>query len=346
MVRVELEGVSKRYDATAALEDVSLTVEDGEFFTLVGPSGCGKTTTLRLLAGFEEPTEGEIRFDGDPVGGVAPERRGVGLVFQNYALFPHMSVGENIAYGLNFAEPPDGASRTERIEDLLELVDLPGMADRDPTELSGGQQQRVALARALAPGPELLLLDEPMSALDARLRERLRREIKRIQSELDVTTVYVTHDQAEALAVSDRLAVLSAGRVEQIGEPQTLYRRPESRFVADFIGENNVFDGTVTESASRPESTGTTVQLRDETFDIAADDIAGDVTFCVRPGAFDPREDRNRISGRVLDSEFLGETTRVRLSWANRRIVVSLPDPPKRETLTVGFDPGDAWLLD
>jgi thiamine transport system ATP-binding protein len=345
MVSVELEGVSKRYGATTALEALSLTVADGEFFTLVGPSGCGKTTTLRLLAGFEEPTEGTIRFDGEQVGDVAPERRGVGLVFQNYALFPHMTVGENIAYGLNFADPPDGVSKHERVGNLLELVDLPGMADRDPTELSGGQRQRVALARALAPGPELLLLDEPMSALDARLRERLRRAIASIQSELDVTTIYVTHDQAEALAVSDRLAVLSAGHVEQIGAPQTVYRRPKSRFVADFVGENNVFDGTVAETEPRSTSTETTVQVGEQTFAIAAADIAGGVTFCVRPGAFDPEEDRNRITGRVLDSEFLGETTRVRLAWADRRLVVSLPDPPEREMLTVGFDPDDAWVL-
>ncbi len=343
---IELDGVTRRYGPTTAVEDVSLSVRDGEFFTLVGPSGCGKTTTLRLIAGFETPTEGTIRFGGEDVSGTAPEDRNVGVVFQNYALFPHMSVGENIAYGLNFADPPGGGTRQERVEELLELVDLEGMADRDPTELSGGQQQRVSLARALAPDPDILLLDEPMSALDARLRERLRREIRSIQIELGVTTVYVTHDQAEALAVSDRLAVLSAGRLEQVGEPQALYRRPRSRFVANFIGENNVFDGTVVGRADGSSGDETTVDVRGHRFEVAgSEDFEGDVTFCVRPGAFDPGADRNRITARVIDCEFLGETTRVRLAWNGRQLVVSLPAPPEGETLTVGFDPDDAWVF-
>ena len=349
-MRVELDGVSKHYGETTALEDVSVRIEDGEFFTLVGPSGCGKTTTLRLLAGFEEPTNGTIRFDGQSVADVPPERRSIGLVFQSYALFPHMTVAENVAYGLKFADPPEGASADERVEELLGLVGLEGFDDRDPTELSGGQKQRVALARALAPGPELLLLDEPMSALDARLRERLRREIKSIQAELDVTTVYVTHDQAEALAVSDRLAVLSAGAIEQVGAPQELYRRPKSRFVADFVGENNVFDGRVLGgAASGPSDAVQTVRVNDDEFAInvgSATSVESDVTFCVRPGAFSPSADRNRISGVVVDSEFLGETTRVRLLWNDRRIVVSLSEPPTEETLTVGFDPEDAWIVE
>ncbi len=344
MVSVELDGIEKRYGETTALEDVSLTVEDGEFFTLVGPSGCGKTTTLRLLAGFEEPTDGTIRFDGESVDGVAPERRNVGIVFQNYALFPHMNVAENVAYGLDFTDPPGGVSTEKRVAELLELVGLEGFGARDPTELSGGQQQRVALARALAPGPELLLLDEPMSALDARLRERLRREFRSIQSELGVTTVYVTHDQAEALAVSDRLAVLSAGRVEQVGEPKSIYRRPRSRFVANFVGENNVLDGTV---IGPSDDEYASVRVQDRIFEIAGNpDVDGEVTFCARPGAFDPDTGRNRITGRIIDSEFLGEMTRTRLSWGDLRLVVSLPDPPKGETLSVGFDPEDAWVLD
>ena len=347
-MRVELSGVSKRYGETSALDDVSVTIDDGEFFTLVGPSGCGKTTTLRLLAGFEEPTDGAIRFDGESVADVPPERRSIGLVFQSYALFPHMTVAENVTYGLKFADPPEGKPANERVEELLELVGLAGFEERDPTELSGGQQQRVALARALAPGPELLLLDEPMSALDARLRERLRREIKAIQSELDVTTVYVTHDQAEALAVSDRLAVLSAGSVEQVGVPKTLYRRPKSRFVADFVGENNIFDGRVVDgtTADRADGDTRTVRVDDREFELAAGAIEDAVTFCVRPGALSPNADRNRITGTIIDSEFLGETTRVRCSWNDRQLVVSLSDPPTGEALTVGFDPDDAWVID
>ena len=246
-VAVELEGVTKRYGDTVAVDDVDLAVREGEFFTLVGPSGCGKTTTLRLVAGFETPTAGTVRFDGADVSDVPPEDRNVGVVFQNYALFPHMTVEENVAYGLNFADPPGGVSREERVRELLELVDLEGTADRDPDSLSGGQQQRVALARALAPGPDVLLLDEPMSALDARLRERLRVQVKAIQTELGITTIYVTHDQEEALAISDRVAVMRAGVPEQVAPPRTVYRRPATRFVAEFVGDNNVFDGTVTE---------------------------------------------------------------------------------------------------
>jgi len=259
-MRLTLDGVRKEYGDTVALGSraggratngrpgaagVDLEVGDGEFFTLVGPSGCGKTTTLRLVAGFDSPTQGSIRFDGQEMAGVPPEDRGVGVVFQNYALFPHLSVAENVAYGLRFTDPPNGEHRDERVASLLELVDLPDAGPRGPGELSGGQRQRIALARALAPGPDLLLLDEPMSALDARLRERLRLQVKEIQSTLGITTLYVTHDQEEALAVSDRVAVMADGAVEQVGTPQAVYRRPDSRFVAEFVGDNNVFEGRV-----------------------------------------------------------------------------------------------------
>jgi len=326
---VEFDGVTRRFGPTTAVDDVSLSVREGEFFTLVGPSGCGKTTTLRLIAGLEQPTEGAIRFGGEDVSTVPPEDRGVGVVFQRYALFPHMTVAENVAYGLNFADPPGGISTTDRVEELLELVGLTGFGERDPTELSGGQRQRVALARALAPGPDLLLLDEPMSALDARLRQRLRRELKEIQTELGVTTIYVTHDQAEALAVSDRLAVLSSGEVKQVGEPESLYRRPGSRFVADFLGENNIFDGEV---VGTDGERGVTVRADGHEFELDADGLAAgaDVTFCVRPGALRTDASRNRITGRVIDSEFLGETVRTRLSWNDRRLVVALPEAADR----------------
>ena len=263
-MRLTLANVRKAYGDTVALgasasgdtgsvasdradptDGIALDIDHGEFFTLVGPSGCGKTTTLRLVAGFDSPTEGTIRFDNQEMDSVPPEGRNVGVVFQNYALFPHLSVADNVAYGLRFAEPPGGETREERVASLLQLVDLPDAGPRDPTELSGGQRQRVALARALAPDPELLLLDEPMSALDARLRERLRLQVKEIQSELGVTTLYVTHDQEEALAISDRVAVMSDGAIEQIGTPREIYRRPATRFVAAFVGDNNVFEGDV-----------------------------------------------------------------------------------------------------
>ncbi|WP_311170249.1 ABC transporter ATP-binding protein [Halobellus ordinarius] len=258
-MELTLTNVRKEYGEAVALgresAGVDLTVEDGEFFTLVGPSGCGKTTTLRLVAGFEPTTTGQVAFDGREMAGVPPEDRNVGVVFQNYALFPHLSVAENVAYGLRFGDPPGGESREERVASLLELVDLPNTGGRDPTELSGGQQQRVALARALAPGPDLLLLDEPMSALDARLRERLRMQIREIQSTLGITTLYVTHDQEEALAVSDRVAVMNDGRIEQVGTPRGVYRRPATRFVAEFVGDNNVFEGRVV-SVEREHSAG------------------------------------------------------------------------------------------
>ncbi|MFC7130364.1 ABC transporter ATP-binding protein [Haloferax chudinovii] len=378
-MRLELDAVSKRYGSATALDSVSLSVDDGEFFTLVGPSGCGKTTTLRCIAGFEAPTEGTVRFDGESMAGVAPESRGVGVVFQNYALFPHLSVGENVAYGLRFTDPPGGGTRDDRVAELLSLVDLAGFEDRDPDSLSGGQQQRVALARALAPGPDLLLLDEPMSALDARLRDRLRRQVKRIQSELGVTTVYVTHDQSEALAVSDRVAVLDRGRVEQVGDPRELYHRPRTRFVAEFLGENNVLDAVV---ESRPETGGIRVGVGDAAFTLAeerrvlgrAGAVSGEraendakdggrparpepgdeLVFCVRPERLRVGAETNRIRGTVVDTEFQGATTRVRLDWAGTELVVAVDDGGEQSdsgfeegtTMAVGFDPTAAHIVE
>ncbi|ELY78981.1 ABC transporter ATP-binding protein [Natrinema pallidum] len=347
MTELRLEGVSKVYGAngtgTSALEGVDITVRDGEFFTLVGPSGCGKTTTLRTIAGFEAPTDGTIRFDGREMGDVPPERRDVGVVFQSYALFPHMSVAENVGYGLRFREPPDGVTVDDRVADLLELVDLEGMGDRDPDQLSGGQRQRVALARALAPAPDLLLLDEPMSALDAQLRESLRRQVSRIQSELGITTVYVTHDQAEALAISDRVAVMNGGRIEQVGRPQEVYREPATRFVAEFVGDNNVFEGDVRGRNGEYSR----IAIDGETFSLPSiPDGADRVTFCVRPGALSQAADHNRLPVTVETSEFLGETVRVNGRWNGRRVVLQLPAVPESAELTVGFAPDDAHVID
>ncbi|GAB7094409.1 ABC transporter ATP-binding protein [Halolamina litorea] len=345
MARIELDGVRKTFDDAVALSEVSLTVEEGEFFTLVGPSGCGKTTTLRTIAGLSSPTEGTVRFDGEDVSDTPVEDRNVGVVFQSYALFPHMTVAENVRYGLRFTDPPRGLTVDERVEELLELVDLPGMGDREPDELSGGQQQRVALARALAPAPDVLLLDEPMSALDARLREQLRRAIKRIQQELDVTTVYVTHDQEEALAVSDRLAVMHGGGVEQVGTPVEVYERPETEFVASFVGENNVFSGPVTDR----EGDELAVEVEGETFHVDAGDadvaVGDSVTFCVRPVALDTDAGHNRFPVALGTTEYLGGTTRLYGEWAGREMVLRLPEPPDTDAITVGFDPADAIVL-
>ncbi|WP_123533986.1 ABC transporter ATP-binding protein [Halosimplex salinum] len=343
MGSLELDAVRKEFADTVALDGVSLDIAEGEFFTLVGPSGCGKTTTLRTIAGLETPTSGSVRFDGVDVSGVPTEERDVGIVFQNYALFPHMSVRENVAYGLNFVEPPDGKSTDERVTELLDLVDLSGMGDREPDQLSGGQQQRVALARALAPAPDVLLLDEPMSALDARLRETLRRQVKRIQAELDVTTVYVTHDQEEALAISDRLAVMHDGRVEQVGTPREVYERPATEFVAAFVGENNLFRG---EAVGTRDDGTTTVAVDGTEFRVADGDLAaGDLTFCVRPEDLTVDADTNRFEVTVDTVEFLGETTRYYVDWGEKSIVFRTPDPHDAERLTLGFDPGDARVL-
>lgn len=363
MTELRLESVSKRYgssaDGATALEQIDLRVRDGEFFTLVGPSGCGKTTTLRTIAGFEEPTTGTIAFDGEPATGTEPENRDVGVVFQSYALFPHMTVAENVGYGLQFLESDGGLSSEQRIAELLELVDLEGMGDREPEQLSGGQQQRVALARALAPEPSILLLDEPMSALDARLRESLRRQLKRIQERLEITTVYVTHDQEEALAISDRVAVMNDGAVEQVGTPETIYRQPASRFVAEFVGDNNVFEGKVLESSADE----TRVAIGDRTFRLPPLERENDrstqpepgrrgpdegderVTVCIRPEHLSRTASANRFPVTVETSEFLGPIVRVHGRWDGIPVVLLLEGVPD-DDLTVGFAPEDARLVE
>ncbi|ADJ14032.1 ABC transporter ATP-binding protein [Halalkalicoccus jeotgali] len=347
-VALSLSDVTVRYGETTAVEGLSLGVREGEFFTLVGPSGCGKTTPLRLIAGFESPTAGSVAIGGTRVAEVPPEERNVGVVFQNYALFPHMSVAQNVGYGLRFADPPGGVSREKRVADLLDLVDLADAGERSPEELSGGQQQRVAIARALAPGPDVLLLDEPMSALDARLRERLRGQVRSIQRELDITTVYVTHDQEEALAISDRVAVMRAGRVEQIDPPRTVYDAPRTRFVAEFVGDNNVLTGTVVEPSADRSPEPLPVRVGEETLAIAADAIECDrgdrVTFCVRPEDLLPGAETNRLEATVESAEFLGSSTRTRLRWQGRELIARSEARPG-DRLRIGFSPEDAHVV-
>lgn len=343
---VALDGVSVTFGELSALRDVSVDIEAGEFFTLVGPSGCGKTTTLRVLAGFEEPDTGRVTIDGESMTGVPPDERPVGIVFQNYALFPHMSVRENVAYGLRYREPPDETSDTARVETLLDLVDMAEMGDRDPESLSGGQQQRVALARALAPGPDVLLLDEPLSALDARLRERLRLTVREIQRELGTTTIYVTHDQAEALAISDRVAVLNDGRIEQVGTPESVYREPASRFVAEFVGDTNILRGTV--AAGQPPSL--TVDGYDLPLPPKAGGTAGEeVDLCVRPEAFvlQPSGATEGLPATVENVEFTGDTYRVHCSTGDRELLVTTrkQDPPQG-SVRLGIDPDLVHILD
>lgn len=244
MAEIRLEKVVKRFKETVAVDDVSITVEDGEFFSLLGPSGCGKTTTLRMIGGFEEPTSGRVFLGGDDVTDVPPYRRNVNTVFQSYALFPHLDVGENVAFGLkrrklspNEIEP--------RVTEMLRLVRMEGFEQRKVNQLSGGQQQRVALARALVNEPKVLLLDEPLGALDLKLRKEMQLELKRIQSDVGITFIYVTHDQDEAMTMSDRIAVMNAGKIEQIGSPEEVYELPATSFVASFLGASNLLHGEI-----------------------------------------------------------------------------------------------------
>jgi spermidine/putrescine transport system ATP-binding protein len=244
-VEVGLYGVTKRFGDTVAVDDVTITVGRGEFFSMLGPSGCGKTTSLRMIAGFEEPDRGRVELTGRDIVGVPPYKRNVNTVFQSYALFPHLTVADNVAFGLRRKKVSKSAVR-DRVKRYLDLVQLNGYDDRRPSQLSGGQQQRVALARALVNEPAVLLLDEPLGALDLKLRKQMQLELMRIQREVGVTFVYVTHDQEEALVMSDRLAVMSQGRVEQIGFPEDIYERPATRFVAGFIGTSNIIEAAVT----------------------------------------------------------------------------------------------------
>ncbi len=248
MTNLTIEGLTKDYGPFRAVDDVSLTLNSGEFLSLLGPSGCGKTTTLRMIAGFITPSAGRIILDGDvissPEGSLPPEKREMSMIFQSYAIWPNMTVAQNVGFGLRMKRLPSEEIR-KRTGEILEVVRLSALADRYPNELSGGQQQRVALARAVVVQPKVMLLDEPLSNLDANLREEMRNEIRRMHDEFKVTTVYVTHDQAEAMAISDRIAVVNSGRIEQVETPYKLYTRPKTRFAAEFIGRTNLIDGCV-----------------------------------------------------------------------------------------------------
>ena len=278
---VELRGVVKRYGAVTALKETSFAIRDNEFFTLLGPSGCGKTTLLRMIAGFEEASAGEIRLYGEDIAALPPNLRPVNTVFQQYALFPHMNVAENVAFGMRMKKVPKPEIE-RRVAEALALVKLEDFAARRPSQLSGGQQQRVALARALAPGPKVLLLDEPLSALDLKLRQAMRVELKEMQRKSGIAFVFVTHDQEEALTMSDRIAVMSAGEVRQIGGAQAIYEAPADRFVADFIGETNLLEVEVARTG--PE--GAAIRLAGAEFVAAprADVRAGEKTVAsIRP---------------------------------------------------------------
>jgi spermidine/putrescine transport system ATP-binding protein len=279
-VLIELDDVRKEFGDVTAVDGVDFTINRGEFFSLVGPSGCGKTTTLRMISGFETPTDGSVLLDGRDVAGVPPEARDTNLVFQHLSLFPHMTVGENVGYGLE-KTGVDPATREQLVEEYLELVDLAGFEDRNPNQLSGGQQQRVALARALVNEPVVLLLDEPLGSLDRKLRKQMQVELRKIHEQTQGAFFYVTHDQEVAMTLSDRLAVMNDGRLEQVGTPEEIYREPATPFVADFIGDTNLLSGT-----ARPENGRTIVEVGGpEGIRFAPDESVneGDVTVSLRP---------------------------------------------------------------
>jgi spermidine/putrescine ABC transporter ATP-binding subunit len=318
-LKIAIREVSKRFGPVLAVDRVSLEIADGELFTLLGPSGCGKTTLLRLIAGFHQPDAGRIRFGEREVTDLPPYARNIGMVFQNYALWPHMTVFQNVAYGLRL-RGLRGAALAARVEEGLRKVNLAGLGGRYPGQLSGGQQQRVALARALVLNPDILLLDEPLSNLDAKIRVQVRAEIRTLQQELGITTVYVTHDQEEALSLSDRVAVMRDGRVLQLGPPRELYERPRTRFVADFVGTNNLVPGLVIEAAgetvvvdtglgrlwARPPRGAETPQAgRPCVLAIRPENVA-----VQGPGATLAPGDGNRCAGRIALAAYLGNTLR------------------------------------
>ncbi len=310
-MQISVHDITKRFGKNEVVGRSSFSIGEGELFTLLGPSGCGKTTLLRLIAGFYTPDDGEIRFDGARVNEVPPHERGIGMVFQNYALWPHMTVFDNVAYGLKLREV-GRADIAQRVAAVLEKVRLTGLGERYPGQLSGGQQQRVALARALVLNPKILLLDEPLSNLDAKIRIQVRAEIRKLQRELGITTVYVTHDQEEALTLSDRIVVFNQGRVFQIGTPKELYERPQNRFVADFIGINNLLDGTVHAAEAGFLKVDTALgELRALP---NAELRAGDkCVICVRPeniAVGGAGAERNLAKGNISFAAYLGNTLR------------------------------------
>ena len=350
---IELEDVSKSFGTVEAVRGISLEIADGEFLTLLGPSGCGKTTTMRIVAGFEEPDVGAIRLRGRDVVGVPPNKREVNMCFQHYALFPHMSVEQNIAYGLKLKGVPK-PDRRRRIGEMLDVVRLTGFEGRKPSQLSGGQQQRVALARALVNRPAALLLDEPLGALDVKLRKQMQLELKRIQHELGTTFVYVTHDQEEALSMSDRIAVMNLGRIEQLGTPREVYRRPATPFVADFVGVLNAIEMRVD---TIEELTATMVVATDERLAVAVPTgatVGRQLTVAVRPERIrvDPSPVAGAPTGSTLSGTvdlvvYLGTITQVHVATTlGPRVVSHRLSDDRADRLREGDRVRVSWDLD
>jgi len=331
---LRLENISKIFpprggvSEVTAVNDISLDIERGELVTLLGPSGCGKTTTLRMIAGFEFPTQGKIHLDGAEINSLPPHKREMSMVFQSYAIFPHLNVFENIAYGLNVRRTSQ-SEITERVNRVLDLVHLGGYGDRGPNQLSGGQQQRVALARALVMEPKVLLMDEPLSNLDAKLREEMRTEIRRIQKALNITSVYVTHDQIEAMTLSDRIVVMKDGIIEQIGSPTEIYRYPRSRFVADFIGRVNFVPGKILKqngSKMEVEVFGTSMSLSG----VRNSFVPGQaVTLIIRPEMISINGENSPYKGIIRRAVYLGNVVEYDIEIGGQMLTASETDPAK-----------------
>ncbi len=345
---IRLIGLTKRFDDVVAVDRVSLDIERGHFFALLGPSGCGKTTTLRMIGGFEEPTEGRIELGGVDVAPLPPYKRDVNTVFQSYALFPHLSIFENVAFGLRRRGVRSGELR-QRVGEALELVGLAGLERRKPRQLSGGQQQRIALARALVNRPRVLLLDEPLGALDLKLRKEMQLELKRIQNEVGITFVHVTHDQEEAMTMADRIVIMNGGHIEQVGAPADLYERPLTAFVAGFLGVSNLLEATVVGDDRVELADGTVVRVPRD----ALADRVGTVHIGVRPEKLRVGGgEANTLSGSVTESAYIGVSTQYILDTPAGPITVYVqndrpgPQVSTGERLTLSWSPDSTFVVD
>lgn len=354
---VRLRGLRKVYDDVVAVDGVDLDVDSGEFLTLLGPSGCGKSTTLRMVSGLETPSDGDVFISGERVTDQSANKRNTSMVFQEWALFPHMTVEENIGFGLRMDDVPKD-ERAERITRALELVELPGYHERNATELSGGQKQRVAMARAIVREPDVLLLDEPLASLDRRLRQHMQVELKQIQEDLGITFLYVTHDQEEALTMSDRIAVMNDGRIEQVGETTELYEHPASKFVASFLGETNLFEGQLRRENGRCQVPVSDEQLTIETTnDDKSDDDGDDVALTVRPERViiarpgETLDTPNTWDGRVTEAIYKGSLKQYSVDVGDvelhieRQINESTQAFDEGDQVTVGFPPSAVKLV-
>ena len=350
MAYLELTGIVKSFGATQVVRSFDLAVDKGEFVSFLGPSGCGKTTVLRMIAGFETPSAGRITVEGHEITHLPPAKRNIGMVFQAYALFPNLTVGQNVGFGLKLAGVP-AAERKARVMEMLDIIKLPHLADRYPYQLSGGQQQRVALARALAVRPKILLLDEPLSALDAKIRVSLREEIRTLQRQLGITTIFVTHDQEEALSISDRIVVMYEGKADQIGSPFEIYNAPKTKFVASFVGTLNILEADIVDAGLARLS----IDGREVSASTGFGAEAGHrLSVALRPeavtlGSHD--DTRNRMIGLVEDVAFLGSVVRIRVRFDRQAISLdtfndpAAPPPARGASVAVCFKPEDLIVL-